>query len=195
MVDRIKQIMEYEQMSSMAFADKINISRSSLTHIFNGRNQPSLDVAKKILIAFPEISTEWLIMGMGQMLQNVPVVEPASQPSTRPVDNMQQTDLFAQFSEPEEVEVSEPTPSNEPQVVENKIETPILESASEPETTVQVDPVVNHKPGRPRSKSPESHNAVGNPRRDRILNSQGDKKLVKIVFFYEDRSFEEYRPN
>ena len=81
-------------MSPTAFADKININRSSLTHIFSGRNQPSLDVAKKILIAFPEISTEWLIMGMGNMIQEVPA--PADTPTpVKTVDNMQQTDLFS----------------------------------------------------------------------------------------------------
>ena len=90
MVDRIKQVMEYEQMSPTAFADKININRSSLTHIFSGRNQPSLDVAKKILTAFPEISTEWLIMGMGEMLQPVPEVEEKTV-TVKTVDNMQQT--------------------------------------------------------------------------------------------------------
>ena len=47
MVDRIRKVMEYYQMSPTNFADTIDINRSSLTHIFSGRNQPSLDVAKK----------------------------------------------------------------------------------------------------------------------------------------------------
>jgi len=81
-------------MSPTAFADKINVNRSSLTHIFSGRNQPSLDIAKKILIAFPEISTEWLIMGMGNMIQDVPVPTETPVP-VKNVDNMQQTDLFS----------------------------------------------------------------------------------------------------
>ena len=86
-------------MSPTAFADTIDINRSSLTHIFSGRNQPSLDVAKKILTAFPEISTEWLIMGVGNMLQNVPAQKPVLPDdipvSVSTVDNMQQTDLFS----------------------------------------------------------------------------------------------------
>ena len=69
MIDRIRQTIEYSQLSASAFADTIGISRSGLTHLLTGRNQPSLDVARKILAKYPEISTEWLIMGMGEMLR------------------------------------------------------------------------------------------------------------------------------
>ena len=69
MIDRIKQVMDYSQLSTTTFADTIGISRSGLTHLLTGRNQPSLDVARKILAKFPEISTEWLIMGMGDMFR------------------------------------------------------------------------------------------------------------------------------
>ncbi len=220
MVDRIKQVMEYEQMSPTAFADKININRSSLTHIFSGRNQPSLDVAKKILTAFPEISTEWLIMGMGDMLQPVP--EDVEKPVTvKTVDNMQQTDLFSgteddievsvEAEEPASVEPvepesqpdsksdSEPEPEPAPVVAqEEKEEKKIspkekVEEESSVEDPVKPEPVT--RPTRGRGRSSESNFSTSSPRRDRISNSPSDKKLVKIVFFYEDRSFEEYRPS
>ena len=70
MVDRIKQIMEYYQLAPASFAEVIGINRSNLTHLFSGRNQPSLDLAKKILHCYPEIKTEWLIMGVGNMFRN-----------------------------------------------------------------------------------------------------------------------------
>ena len=89
MVDRIKQIIEYVQMSPTAFADTIGINRSSLAHIFSGRNQPSLDVAKKILTSFPEISTEWLIMGVGLMIKDPAEVAAESQKKS-----VIQTNLF-----------------------------------------------------------------------------------------------------
>lgn len=209
MVERIKQVMDYEQMSPTAFADKINVNRSSLTHIFSGRNQPSLDIAKKILTAFPEISTEWLIMGMGEMLQ--PVVAESEKPITKTVDNMQQTDLFSGTEDAYE----EPAPEIHEEHVE---EAPVIPSDEEPATNptngkVEKDspaevpveePVVAAepqpknetitRPTRGRSRVSDSRISVATPRRERISNSQDDKKLVKIVFFYEDRSFEEYFP-
>lgn len=208
MVDRIKQVMEYEQMSPTAFADKININRSSLTHIFSGRNQPSLDIAKKILIAFPEISTEWLIMGMGSMIQEVSA-QSAPAPSVKTVDNMQQTDLFFGtedgFMNQDESEVTEAEPvieevsmvEQEPAVQETTVKEPqqaIAEPVKE-ETIVNDHPIVAPARTRGRGRASESHIPASNTRRERIFNSQGDKKLVKIVFFYEDRSFEEYRPS
>ena len=207
MVDRIKQVMEYEQMSPTAFADKININRSSLTHIFSGRNQPSLDVAKKILIAFPEISTEWLIMGMGSMIQEVPA-QSDSAPSVKTVDNMQQTDLFSGTEDgiidQDETEVSETESVVEEVAIVEQEPAAQKTAPTEPQQAI-VEPVkeevvVNDAltvtPTRPRGRgrASESHIPASAPRRDRISNSQGDKKLVKIVFFYEDRSFEEYRP-
>lgn len=207
MVDRIKQVMEYEQMSPTAFADKININRSSLTHIFSGRNQPSLDVAKKILIAFPEISTEWLIMGMGSMIQEVPV-QSDSTTSVKTVDNMQQTDLFsgteddlidenvAEVADAEPVIEEVATVEQEPtaqETTQNEPQQAIAEPVKE-EIVVNDPPVVAPARTRGRGRLSESHIPASAPRRDRISNSQGDKKLVKIVFFYEDRSFEEYRP-
>ena len=207
MVDRIKQVMEYKQMSPTAFADKININRSSLTHIFSGRNQPSLDVAKKILIAFPEISTEWLIMGMGSMIQEVPAQsDPA--PSVKTVDNMQQTDLFSGTEDgiidQDETELSETESVVEEVAIVEQEPAAQKTAPTEPQQAI-VEPVkeevvVNDAltvaPTRPRGRgrASESHIPASAPRRDRISNSQGDKKLVKIVFFYEDRSFEEYRP-
>ena len=209
MVGRIKQVMEYEQMSPTAFADKININRSSLTHIFSGRNQPSLDVAKKILIAFPEISTEWLIMGMGRMIQEVPATTDTLTP-VKTVDNMQQTDLFSGTEDgiidQDETEVIETEPVVEEVAIVEQEPAAQETAANEPQQAI-VEPVkeevvVNDAPttvtpARPRGRgrASESHIPASAPRRDRISNSPGDKKLVKIVFFYEDRSFEEYRPS
>lgn len=195
MVDRIKQVMEYEQMSPTAFADKININRSSLTHIFSGRNQPSLDVAKKILVAFPEISTEWLIMGMGEMLQ--PVSAEPEKLVTKTVDNMQQTDLFSGTEDAVAEDDVTSTPDTESMEkldeVEETIETPEQQSHVEEKVPEVVVPAP--RPVRGRGRASESHNSASGQRRERILNSPSDKKLVKIVFFYEDRSFEEYRPS
>lgn len=69
MIDRIKSIQEYFGLTPTQFADKIELNRSNLTHIYSGRNHPSLDVAKKILNTFPEINSDWLIMGNGTMFK------------------------------------------------------------------------------------------------------------------------------
>lgn len=70
MKDRIKQIMDYEDMTPTRFADTLQISRAVISHILNGRNNPSLDVVSKILIEMPYIDPSWLVNGTGEMFKD-----------------------------------------------------------------------------------------------------------------------------
>lgn len=68
--DRIEKIMQNENMAAATFATEIGIQGSTLSHILNGRNKPSLDVLKKILNRFRTINSDWLILGVGSMYRN-----------------------------------------------------------------------------------------------------------------------------
>ncbi len=59
--------MDNEQLTSARFADQLQINRAVISHILNGRNNPSLDVVTKILAEFDYINPEWLISGEGNM--------------------------------------------------------------------------------------------------------------------------------
>lgn len=67
MEDKIKEILIKENISSSQLADKIGVQRSSISHVLSGRNKPGFDFIQKILVAFPEISGDWLITGSGEM--------------------------------------------------------------------------------------------------------------------------------
>ena len=67
MINRVKKLLELEQMSPSQFADEIQLQRSSLSHVLSGRNKPSLDFVMKIKNRFSEINLEWLIFGKGHM--------------------------------------------------------------------------------------------------------------------------------
>lgn len=66
---RIEKLMQHEGMTSGQFAQEIGIQNSTLSHILNNRNNPSLDVMKKILNRFPLINSDWLILGQGAMFR------------------------------------------------------------------------------------------------------------------------------
>ncbi|MCF6184535.1 MAG: helix-turn-helix domain-containing protein [Bacteroidales bacterium] len=70
MKDRIKKIIDYENISSTKFADIVGIERSGVSHLINGRNNPSLDVIQKICEAFEYINTDWLLLGKGSMIKD-----------------------------------------------------------------------------------------------------------------------------
>lgn len=63
---RIEVILEYYGLSSAAFADKINVQRSSISHLLSGRNKPSLEFVLKITTTFPEVDLYWLLDGSGK---------------------------------------------------------------------------------------------------------------------------------
>jgi transcriptional regulator with XRE-family HTH domain len=70
MVNRILELLKYLGMSPSRFADEIGVQRSAMSHLVSGRNNPSLEFALKVLTRFPEISTDWLITGLGDMTRN-----------------------------------------------------------------------------------------------------------------------------
>ena len=67
MKSRIKKIIETEKLTASEFAKKIGRQRSSVSHILSGRNNPSLEVVQEVLIAFNNLSPEWLLFGKGSM--------------------------------------------------------------------------------------------------------------------------------
>lgn len=209
MIDRIKQVIEYSQLSSAAFADNIGISRSGLTHLLTGRNQPSLDVARKILAKYPELSTEWLIMGMGDMMRNEElepvknVVENVPEVAKEyPAENsksMMQTDLFGEFEN-----LTDPGEDVLEEDMEEPVDVPVTNVVEEPEVVVPVKqpemsaptsaPAIPvRKQGTPARKSAEPKQVAAPVRRDRrTITTPQERKLEKIIFFYDDHSFEIY---
>lgn len=172
MIDRIKQVMDYSGLTPAQFATEIGINRSGLTHLFSGRNQPSLDLIKKILVAFPQIKTEWLMMGMGSMLKN----GEQSVSVNNPIEEPKEPDLFTQ-------------------IVPDKIPTvpPITNSSESDPNNDKV--LKNDKNIKNNISQRESNKPILDPMIDKIFNSREDKKVKKIVLLYSDHTFDVYQPN
>ena len=67
MKDRIRQIMESQHMTQQVFADYIGIGAATLSSIFNGRTRPTLNIVEAVKKKIPNISTDWLMFGSGEM--------------------------------------------------------------------------------------------------------------------------------
>ena len=67
MKDRIQKIIENYNLTSNSFAHEIEVNRSTISHILAGRNKPSIEVVQKILKRFNSISSDWLLLGNGNM--------------------------------------------------------------------------------------------------------------------------------
>ena len=58
--------MDYYQLSASGFADRIQVQRSSISHLLSGRNRPSLDFVLKVVKEFKEVELYWLLNGKGE---------------------------------------------------------------------------------------------------------------------------------
>jgi transcriptional regulator with XRE-family HTH domain len=61
--ERLHLVLKMHNLTPSAFADKIGVQRSNVSHVLSGRNKPSLDFLEKILIHFPRVNAHWLITG------------------------------------------------------------------------------------------------------------------------------------
>lgn len=64
-VKRLEIVLDYYGLNASAFADKIGVQRSSISHLLSGRNKPSLDFIMKILEVFPDVDLYWILTGKG----------------------------------------------------------------------------------------------------------------------------------
>lgn len=63
--NRINHIITLKGITKKTFAEQTGLSQPIVSHITSGRNQPGLDVLQKILNAYPDLSSDWLILGKG----------------------------------------------------------------------------------------------------------------------------------
>ena len=64
-IKRLQIILDYYGLSASAFADRIDVQRSSISHLLSGRNKPSLDFILKVIEIFPEVDLYWILNGKG----------------------------------------------------------------------------------------------------------------------------------
>lgn len=64
---RLKQFLAAENITQAQFADNINVVRASVSHVLSGRNNPSYEFIRSIMMKYPNLNIEWLMFGKGKM--------------------------------------------------------------------------------------------------------------------------------
>lgn len=75
-VDRLKLLLQYFGMSENKFATEIGMKSQTLNTYTSGKRGVSYEVVDKILAKFPSISAEWLLRGIGNMLNGCGCTSP-----------------------------------------------------------------------------------------------------------------------
>lgn len=68
---RLQKIMDEYDLTAAAFADKIEVGRSSISHILSGRNKPSLEFVMKVIDTFEDVELYWLLNGKGSFPKEI----------------------------------------------------------------------------------------------------------------------------
>jgi transcriptional regulator with XRE-family HTH domain len=149
-IKRLEILLDYYSLNASAFADKIGVQRSSLSHLLSGRNKPSLDFILKILEVFPDVDLYWILNGKGNFPKN---------------SDGNRSGIIA------EKIISAPTPISQNQIAENLF--------SPAEIPVVKNPIENMK-------------TILN---ENITISTSSNEIDKIVIFYKNGTFKDYKPS
>lgn len=109
MIEKFKKIMEKEGLQPRELAAKLGVQPSAISHIINGRNNPGVAILQSLLVAFPNLNPEWLMLSKEPMYKNEKAI---------------QRDLFNQeYDVPSKIEFSEPqNPVKKPEIQSQIVE-------------------------------------------------------------------------
>lgn len=126
MKDRIRQIMESKHMTQQVFADFIGTTPATLSGIFNDRTRPTINIVESIKKKIPDINTDWLMFGSGEMYQKPN--NGAADQNSEPLDMFQTEESNLDFGYD-----STPTPKTvgSTNVITNGVRTTHLENGRE----------------------------------------------------------------
>ena len=100
--ERIEKVKDALGLTARQFAAEIHVQPGTISNMMAGRNNPSLEVMKRIMERYPTLNPEWLIAGRGDMWRTVPGQEPGLFDAQAP-DPKEKTVRTAQKEEPQVV--------------------------------------------------------------------------------------------
>jgi len=164
MVNRIQEILNRYNLTSARFADTLEVPRSTISHILSERNKPSLEFIQKVLDHYPDIDTNWLLKGEGTIFGK-------------------ERDLFSEIDNSSMSENISHQESKQLFPAENKSLPPTHKTSVEySNLSEEYDQEITTKKAYKQEVKPaESKEEIS-------------KKIVRIVTFYQDHTFDEYFP-
>jgi len=167
---RISKLIEDTGLSNKDFAEKIQVNPAIISHILSGRNKPSLTVIQAILQEFTNVNSDYLLSGTGSLWKKEVGASSAPARGAAELPGLESEGVRRV-----------PPPGSTPLPRSTGVE----ETGSDgreatAKETVQSEDRPIYEQAKPTRAKPESKTRA---------------PLVKIVFFYEDHTFEEYRPS
>lgn len=195
MKDRIKQIMESQNMTQQVFANFIDVSPASLSSIFNDRTRPTLNIVEAIKKNIPNINTDWLMFGSGEMYVD-------STPSQDDIESgISGDDMVGSHPSVAGMEMAIDFGSDE----NTSVKSPFLSSRTDVDNGYRNDSRTPVRQGHKSSNQNQhsdygNHNSVRNTPNNthfeiqkNINNSQ--RHITEIRIYFDDQTYETFVPS
>lgn len=179
-VSRLKTFISHLNTPVTQFADNCSIPRPTLSQLLNGRNKKVSDeLIGKIHEAYPELSVLWLMFGEGDMLhkKNIEISEP------------EQEGIF-DFQETQIIDSERLTPSIDFGDDRNKI------SSEKSSSTISAPNTSTLNEEGDNSIIQDEIQAIDSTDNTPTISFHPNqtKKIVNIIVYYNDNSFESFVP-
>ncbi len=179
-VSRLKTFISYLNTPVTQFADNCSIPRPTLSQLLNGRNKKVSDeLIGKIHEAYPELSVLWLMFGEGDMLhkKNIEISKP------------EQEGIF-DFQETQIIDSERLTPSIDFGDDRNKI------SSEKSSGTISTPNTSTLNEEGDNSIIQDEIQAIDSTDNTPTISFHPNqtKKIVNIIVYYNDNSFESFVP-
>jgi hypothetical protein len=106
MKERLAKFIKNEELSPSRFAEIMGVPPSSISHLLSGRNNPGFDFLSKMLMRFPKVNPDWLILGTGPMYRTTGMASVVVPPSSQSPGTTTETSESHSMQQPVELPAS-----------------------------------------------------------------------------------------
>lgn len=190
LVSRLRRYIGHIAMPVTQFADTCGIPRPTMSQLLSGRNKKvSNELIAKIHEAFPSLNVLWLMFGQGDMTlnENIAATKPQNSPvenysESQPSDCRQIGDMVIHFDEDDSPGQKKSQPADGA----------VSDEDEATDTPVAAESCVNDEAQMPYGYPRSSVSRLG---RSATGDGSGNaKRIVNIIVYYSDNSFEAFIP-
>ena len=111
MKEKLRILMQKENLTASKLAEMLGTKPAGISHILNGRNNPSYELVCRIINRFPQINPYWLLGDSDKMYNEAGIAQPSGTTSSGASTN--QNNLFDVEPIPETAQSADVTSGEE----------------------------------------------------------------------------------
>lgn len=181
---RVVELMEKTGLSNKELADRLDLNPAIISHISSGRNKPSLNVIQALVTEFTNVNIEYLLNGKGDLFKSRR--NPKLSPEQPPAVDTKISEDSSKYARPHQLTTMEGV---------RQVAPPEGAPAPEPRKGASLSNSPSQTEQVPESKSnPEPPKEETNVNYKSKERARHDRRLIRVILFYDDWSMEEYLP-